>query len=200
MVDTWKHLYHQKDTRRLRLDLTVPATTHRRNHITSPSFRRSSETAEPPPKPSLFFKPVYPSESFIASSKSHPTRPTLHHQRQTRTNHTKFETQTQGTATKYLKPATQSCCSPHPPEIRAETAKLKKLPPPGNKGRRRRSCGSLHLPESKPKLQFSSPRLSLEATASSLQEQRHHGWCFARAQTRRTPETMGRRQRPDSLN
>ncbi|CAG7865553.1 unnamed protein product, partial [Brassica rapa] len=46
--------------RRLRLDLTVPATTHRRNHITSPSFRRSSETAEPPPKPSIFFKPVYP--------------------------------------------------------------------------------------------------------------------------------------------
>ncbi|CAN6898937.1 unnamed protein product, partial [Brassica oleracea] len=33
----------QNDTRRTRLDLTVPASTHRRNHITATSFRRSSE-------------------------------------------------------------------------------------------------------------------------------------------------------------
>ncbi|WZY92527.1 LOW QUALITY PROTEIN: hypothetical protein YC2023_064856 [Brassica napus] len=46
------HLNHQNDTRRIRLDLTVSAAKHHQNHFTTISFRRSSETVEPPPKPS----------------------------------------------------------------------------------------------------------------------------------------------------
>ncbi|KAF2580466.1 hypothetical protein F2Q68_00005301 [Brassica cretica] len=51
-----RHASHPPRLDRPRLDLTIPASTHRRNHITATSFRRISEPAEPPPKPSLFFQ------------------------------------------------------------------------------------------------------------------------------------------------
>ncbi|KAF3521268.1 hypothetical protein DY000_02063251 [Brassica cretica] len=41
-------------------------------------------------------------------------------ERQARPTRSIIETQTLRTATKYLKPATQSCCSLHPPETRAD--------------------------------------------------------------------------------
>ncbi|CAN6823050.1 unnamed protein product, partial [Brassica oleracea] len=71
---------HQNDTRRTRLDLTVPASTNRGNHTTATSFRRSSEPAEPPPKPSLFFQLCLPTraddgeaEETTTSRKQKPT-------------------------------------------------------------------------------------------------------------------------------
>ncbi|KAG2296043.1 hypothetical protein Bca52824_042712 [Brassica carinata] len=65
--------------RRNRLDLTVSASNHRRNHITGTSFRRSSEPVEPPLKPSLFFQLCLPVGELHRSSISHPTRPKLQH-------------------------------------------------------------------------------------------------------------------------
>ncbi|KAF3495509.1 hypothetical protein DY000_02054593 [Brassica cretica] len=50
------HLNHQTDTRRIRLDSTAAVSKHHRNHLTKTYFRRSSETVEPPPKPSQFFQ------------------------------------------------------------------------------------------------------------------------------------------------
>ncbi|KAH0925493.1 hypothetical protein HID58_017749 [Brassica napus] len=72
------HLNHQNDTRRIRLDLTVSAAKHHQNHFTTTSFRRSSETVEPPPKPSQFFQLYLPVGEHHLSLRAHPTRPTLH--------------------------------------------------------------------------------------------------------------------------
>ncbi|CAN6984423.1 unnamed protein product [Brassica oleracea var. botrytis] len=76
-----RHASHPPRLDRPRLDLTVPASTHRRNHITATSFRRSSEPAEPPPKPSLLFQLCQPVGELHRSSRSHPTRPKLQHKR-----------------------------------------------------------------------------------------------------------------------
>ncbi|KAH0882847.1 hypothetical protein HID58_058943 [Brassica napus] len=84
LLDTWEHLHHQNNTRRNRLDLTVSASNHRRNHITATSFRRSSEPVEPPPKPSI-------DSSLFEISSDKAKAPTL--ERQTRTTRSIIETQ-----------------------------------------------------------------------------------------------------------
>ncbi|KAH0890720.1 hypothetical protein HID58_053149 [Brassica napus] len=119
-------LHNQKnDTRRTRLDLTVPATTHRRNHLCSSNS-------------------VYPSESFIAfrdlirqgqNSNTRETSKTHSIHNRNPNSKNRNEIPKAGDAKLLLEPT---------------TAKLKKLPPPRNKSRRQRSCESLHLPESKP--------------------------------------------------
>ncbi|KAH0882023.1 hypothetical protein HID58_058119, partial [Brassica napus] len=110
----------KNDTRRTRLDLTVPASTHRGNHITATSFQ---------------------------TNKTH-----LIHNRNPNSKN-RNEIPKAGDA-KLLLAFT-------PRRLEPTTAKLKKLSPPRNKSRRRRSCGNLHLPESKPTLRASLPRHNL---------------------------------------
>ncbi|KAG5381817.1 hypothetical protein IGI04_033287 [Brassica rapa subsp. trilocularis] len=90
-------------------------------------------------------------------------------------------------------PTTQGCGSLHLPATRIDygeteeastsrrqepaAAKLWKPPPPGNR--------------TQPTIIFTAP--TLQVTASSLQDQNHHGGCLARGQTRRPLKEMRRR-------
>ncbi|CAF1708673.1 unnamed protein product, partial [Brassica napus] len=134
--------------------LDSPPEPHHRNFISSElrTCRASAETISVVPTLSTRRR----ASSLFEISSDKAKAPTQ--ERQTRPTRSIIETQTLRTATKYLKPATQSCCSLHPRRLEPTTAKLKKLPPPENKSRRQRSCGSLHLPKSKPTLRASSTR------------------------------------------
>ena len=155
-----------------RPSLDSPPEPHHRNFISSELRTRRASAETIYVLPTLSTRRRASSLFEISSDKAKaPTQ-----ERQTRPTRSIIETQTLRTATKYLKPARKAVVAFTPRRLEPTTAKLKKLPPPGNKSRRRRSCGSLHLPESKPTLRASSPRHNLQATASSLQEKRHHGW------------------------
>ncbi|KAL0790013.1 hypothetical protein Bca101_006259 [Brassica carinata] len=99
-----RHASHPPRLDRPRLDLTVPASTHRRNHITATSFRRSSEPAEPPPKPSLLFQLCQP-----------PSPP------ETRADDGEAE---ETTTSRKQKPAATELWKPPSPEIKTHTTSV----------------------------------------------------------------------------
>ncbi|CAF1712291.1 unnamed protein product, partial [Brassica oleracea] len=105
---------HQNDTRRNRLE--SPPEPHHRNFISSKLRTRRASAETTSVLPTLSTRRRASSLFEISSNKA--KAPTL--ERQTRTTRSIIETQTLRTATKYLKPATQSYGSIHPQETRAD--------------------------------------------------------------------------------
>ncbi|KAL0774435.1 hypothetical protein Bca101_039586 [Brassica carinata] len=109
-----RHASHPPRLDRPRLDL--PLEPHHRNFISSElrTCRASVETISVLPTLSTRRR----ASSLLEISSDKAKAPTQG--RQTRPIRSIIETQTLRIATKYLKPVTQSCCSLHPPETRAD--------------------------------------------------------------------------------
>ncbi|KAH0921965.1 hypothetical protein HID58_021983 [Brassica napus] len=190
-----EHLHPQDDTRRNRLDLNVSASNRHRNHITATSFRRSSESGAPPSKPSLFFSSsTRRRASSLFESSSDKTQPPTQRTRKNNQPDPKSNPKNLKTATIYLKPTTQSYDSLHHPETRTDDGETEEA----STSRRQEPAAAKLWKPPPPRIRtqttivFTAP--TLQATASSLQDQNHHGRWLARAKTRRTLEETKRRQ------
>ncbi|KAL0885075.1 hypothetical protein Bca101_009057 [Brassica carinata] len=108
---------------------------------------------EPPPKPSLFFNALSSLRRASSTySRSHPTeqnREPQNHEPRTTPDPKSGPKPYPTKGMKHLKLAMQDYESLHPRSQKPAIAELKKPPPPGDKGRQRRSCKNLYLPESK---------------------------------------------------
>ncbi|CAN6934032.1 unnamed protein product [Brassica oleracea] len=93
-----------------------PPEPHHRNFISSELRTRRAFAETISVLPTLSTRRRASSLFEISSDKAKA----LTLERQARPTRSIIETQTLRTATKYLKPATQSCCSLHPPETRAD--------------------------------------------------------------------------------
>ncbi|KAF3586049.1 hypothetical protein F2Q69_00028412 [Brassica cretica] len=175
---------HQHATRHFCLDLTATVSKHRRS-FTTPDLE-TRDTKGPPTRPLLLFTALSNlRRASSIQSRAHPTDHTADHVERRAKPHTQNTTRTRTDPTNRskLKQAKQDRESLHPPETRTDygeaeeastsrrqkpaAAKLWKPPPPGNR--------------TQTTIIFTAP--TLQATASSLQEQNHRGRCLAREPT-----------------
>ncbi|KAF2584189.1 hypothetical protein F2Q70_00035372 [Brassica cretica] len=155
------------------------------------------DTKGPPPRPLLLFTALSNlRRASSIQSRAHPTDHTADHFERRAKPHTQNTTRTRTDPTNRskLRRAKQDCESLHLPETRTDygeaeeastsrrqepaAAKLWKPPPPGNR--------------TQTTIIFTAP--TLQATASSLQEQNHRERCLARGQTRRLLKETRRRE------